>query len=203
MLTSALPFDTISTSVRRPKLTSEVLSEPPMWSETARQDCSTAKSTVASLVSVNWLMRLVGGQDNSNSQQRLIPSCCSNRAGHEDTQLTCRRPVRWGQRSKVTRKTKADMDWLTQNIFSITLFYSGITIFLSHWGSFESEVILFTVTVVDNNQLPSHKYACTHVNTYFGTLSILMIIHLNACLLLMTELFQAVVYLVWWGNPVC
>lgn len=60
------------------------------------------KSTVASSTSVDRLMRLVGGQDNSNSQQQLIPSCHNNRACHKDKQLTHRRRVRRGERSKVT-----------------------------------------------------------------------------------------------------
>lgn len=99
--TFALPFDTISTSVKRLKLRTEVLSKLPVWSKMALQDCSTT-----SLLLPPWCRRLagwvVGGQDNTNKQQQLIPSCHSSRACHEDTKLTRWRRGGWRERSKVT-----------------------------------------------------------------------------------------------------
>lgn len=69
----------------------------------ALQDFLGYKSTVVSSVSADWLMRLVGGQDNTNrQQQQLIPSCHSSRARHGDAQMTHRRRVGSGERSEVT-----------------------------------------------------------------------------------------------------
>lgn len=109
--TSALAFDTISTSVKRPKLTAEELSELPVWSGMALQGRSGNKSAAALSVSVDWLMRAVGGRDKANGQRQIIPSCRSSRARHENIQLTQSRGVRWGERSEVTGVTdKGEVD---------------------------------------------------------------------------------------------
>lgn len=96
----ALPFDIISTSVKRLKLTREELSKQPAWSQMALQDCSSAS------LGVCWLSDEIGwwtGQRQqaaaANPQKQHMPQ------GYAADSLV----KGWARRGVKGDKTKANV----------------------------------------------------------------------------------------------